>query len=121
MVPNYLRLKNFLSYGDQAPTLDFSKFQVACLTGDNGHGKSALLDAITYALWGEARKGSSERKPDEGLLRLGATEMRVEFGFEVGENRFRTIRSFRRGRRNNSSQLKPCPPTYNSHCGACLH
>ncbi|MBN98940.1 MAG: hypothetical protein CME16_06785 [Gemmatimonadetes bacterium] len=106
MVPNYLRLKNFLSYGDQAPTLDFSKFQVACLTGDNGHGKSALLDAITYALWGEARKGSSERKPDEGLLRLGATEMRVEFGFEVGENRFRTIRSFRRGRRNNSSQLE---------------
>ena len=106
MVPNYLTLKNFLSYGDQTPTLDFSKFQVACLTGDNGHGKSALLDAITYALWGEARKGSSERKPDEGLLRLGATEMRVEFGFEVDENRFRTIRSFRKGRRNNSTQLE---------------
>ena len=106
MVPNYLSLSNFLSYGDQTPTLDFSQFQVACLTGDNGHGKSALLDAITYALWGEARKSSSERKPDEGLLRLGATEMRVEFGFEVDENRFRTIRSFRKGRRSNSTHLE---------------
>ncbi len=106
MVPTRLFLSNFLSYGDQVPPLDFTRFQVACLTGNNGHGKSALLDAMTYALWGEARKNTTERKPDEGLLRLGASEMRVEFCFELGENHFRIIRSFRKGRRTNSAQLE---------------
>ena len=105
MVPTYLSLSNFLSYGEQVPPLDFTQFHVACLTGDNGHGKSALLDAITYALWGEARKSTSERKPDEGLLRLGASEMRVEFGFDLDDNRFRIIRSFRKGRRTNATRL----------------
>ncbi len=105
MVPSYLTLRNFLSYGEEVPTLDFNRFHVACLTGNNGHGKSALLDAITYALWGEARKGTSDRKPDEGLLRLGATEMRVEFGFDLGDDSYRVIRSFRKGRRTNTTQL----------------
>ena len=105
MVPSYLTVRNFLSYGEGVPTLDFSRFHVACLTGNNGHGKSALLDAITYALWGEARKSSGERKPDEGLLRLGSSEMRVEFGFLLNENSYRVIRSFRKNRRTSSTQL----------------
>jgi len=36
MVPVSLRLTNFLSYGSQATELDFSRFQVACLSGANG-------------------------------------------------------------------------------------
>ena len=55
MIPLSLSLRNFLSYGENVPPLDFTQFRIACLTGDNGHGKSALLDGITYALWGEAR------------------------------------------------------------------
>ena len=105
MVPTYLSVRNFLSYGEDVPPLDFGLFHVACLTGNNGHGKSALLDAITYALWGEARKRSGDRKPDEGLLRLGASEMRVEFGFSLSDCLYRAIRSFRKGRRTSSTQL----------------
>ena len=105
MVPLSLSLRNFLSYGERPTVLDFSQFGVACLSGENGHGKSALLDAITFALWGEARKGRSERKPDEGLLRAGATEMRVEFCFDLDGDRYRIIRSYRRGNRGGSSQL----------------
>ncbi len=106
MIPVSLTLKNFLSYGEEAPTLDFSKFQIACVTGRNGHGKSALFDAITWALWGEARKASSDRKPDEGLLRIGATDLRVEFVFDLEGQRFRVSRSYRKTARSGSSSLE---------------
>ena len=39
MIPVSLTLRNFLSYGDEPQTLDFTQFRVACLTGDNGNGK----------------------------------------------------------------------------------
>ncbi len=95
MIPLSLSLRNFLSYGEEVPPLDFTQFHVACLTGGNGHGKSALLDGITYALWGQARKSRS----DEELCRIGAREMRVDFDFALGEKHFRIIRSWRRTKR----------------------
>jgi DNA repair protein SbcC/Rad50 len=106
MIPVSLTLNNFLSYGEDAPTLDFTAFQIACITGRNGHGKSALFDAITWALWGEARKASSDRKPDEGLLRLGATDLRVEFVFDLESQRFRVTRAYRKTARSGSSSLE---------------
>ena len=95
MIPLSLSLRNFLSYGEEVTPLDFTQFHVACLTGGNGHGKSALLDGITYALWGQARKSRS----DEELCRIGAREMRVDFDFALGEKHFRVIRSWRRTKR----------------------
>ena len=95
MIPLSLSLRNFLSYGEEVPPLDFTQFHVACLTGGNGHGKSALLDGITYALWGQARKSRS----DEELCRIGAREMRVDFDFALGEKHFRVFRSWRRTKR----------------------
>ncbi len=68
-------------------TLDFSGIHLACLTGDNGHGKSTLLDAITWALWGKARA----RRDDE-LITLGETEMWVEFEFGLSGQRYRIWR-----------------------------
>lgn len=106
MIPVSLTLRNFLSYGEDAPTLDFSTFQIACITGQNGHGKSALFDAITWALWGEARKASSDRKPDEGLLRIGATDLRVEFVFDLDGQRFRVSRAYRKTAKSGSSTLE---------------
>jgi exonuclease SbcC len=94
MIPVKLTLKNFLSYGENVAPLDFTEFHVACLSGNNGHGKSALLDAITWALWGEARKGPGQKKPDEGLVRLGTTDMEVEFEFDLEGARYRVIRKF---------------------------
>ena len=86
MIPLKLRLRNFMCYRDEQ-TLDFSGIHLACLAGDNGHGKSALLDAITWALWGRARA----RRDDE-LIALGETEMWVEFEFGLGPQRYRVWR-----------------------------
>jgi len=106
MIPVSLKLQNFLSYGEDVEPLDFTRFHVACLSGPNGHGKSALLDAMTWALWGEARKSANERKPDDGLLRLGTTQMRVEFEFELDGDRYRVLREYRRRRSGGTARLE---------------
>ncbi|MBI2862848.1 MAG: SMC family ATPase [Chloroflexi bacterium] len=87
MIPLKLQLRNFLSYGEDVPPLLFDGFQLACLCGDNGQGKSALLDAITWALWGRARG-----KSDDDLIRFGKQDMAVEFEFQLGAERYRVIR-----------------------------
>lgn len=87
MIPRSLRLQNFMSYGDNVPPLDFASFSTACLTGDNGHGKSTLLDAITWALWGETRA-----KSIDDVVRLGQDDAAVEFVFDLESERYRVIR-----------------------------
>ncbi len=104
MVPVSLRLQNFLSYGTAADTLDFEQFRVACLSGRNGQGKSALLDSITWALWGEARKTSDSRKPDDALVRTGTRHMEVEFVFDIDDNRYRVLRSYQRSKSGKTSK-----------------
>lgn len=106
MIPVELRLENFLSYGTSAPTLYFDQFHVACLSGRNGQGKSALLDAITWALWGEARKTSGGGKPDEDLLHIGAREMRVELVFDLEGERYRVLRIFSKSASGKTSKPK---------------
>lgn len=59
MIPLHLRISGFLSYRDPVE-LDFKSFDLACISGHNGAGKSSLLDAITWALFGEARGKSGE-------------------------------------------------------------
>ncbi|PIE34188.1 hypothetical protein CSA56_08600 [candidate division KSB3 bacterium] len=103
MIPVSLYVQNFLSYGESVPPLDFSEFEVACLSGNNGHGKSAILDAMTWALWGEARKASGEKSPSDGLLRIGTTEMQVEFVFDLEGDRYRALRKFRRKKRSSKT------------------
>ncbi len=93
MIPLTLALHNFMPYRDPAP-LDFSGIHIACLAGDNGAGKSALLDAMTWALWGKARA----RRDDE-LIHQGQTEMSVEFTFALAGNTYRVVRQRKAGSR----------------------
>jgi exonuclease SbcC len=94
MIPLTLQLKNFLSYGPEAQTIDFGHHRLICLNGKNGHGKSALLDAITWAVWGQARKTSGTSKADEHLLRLGQTFMSVTFDFICNGQTYRVKREY---------------------------
>ncbi|KKR96049.1 MAG: SMC domain protein [candidate division TM6 bacterium GW2011_GWE2_41_16] len=94
MIPLTLSLKNFLSYGPATQTIDFSAHRFICLSGKNGHGKSALLDAITWALWGQARKLSGQGKSDDVLMHLGQTHMLVSFDFMLNNVMYRTMREF---------------------------
>ena len=94
MVPLRLTLKNFMCYRDDVPTLDLESIHVACLCGDNGHGKTALLDAMTWALWGRARAGTQEE-----LIHQGRLDMYVELDFLSRGQRYRVIRRYSRSGR----------------------
>ena len=94
MIPRTLHLRNFISYREC--TVDFTRLHLAVLSGRNGDGKSALLDAITWALWGKARGGTV----DDAIF-SGADEMMVELEFEVESDVFVVLR--KRSRAKGSS------------------
>jgi len=78
--------------------LDFQGIHLAALTGENGAGKSTLLDAITWAVWGKGRA-----KQDDEFIRLGQTEMEVEYTFGLNNNVYRIIRKRDAGKKGRSS------------------
>jgi len=100
VIPIRLRLRNFMCYRGDDNLLDLSGIHLACLAGDNGHGKSALLDAMTWALWGKSRA-----RHDDDLITLGETEMEVQFDFELDGNVYRVIRKRSRTARGGRTTL----------------
>jgi exonuclease SbcC len=90
MIPVQLILKNFLSYRDAA--LDFGGLHTACICGSNGAGKSSLLEAITWAIWGESRA-----TVEDDVIYSGAQEVRVDFTFFNNQQTYRVIRTRVRG------------------------
>lgn len=93
MIPIRLELKNFLPYRSPDP-IYFDGIHLACLTGQNGAGKSSLLDAITWALWGKARA-----RRDDDLVHLGQQEMYVQLDFEQEDVIYRVLRRRKGGKR----------------------
>ncbi len=94
MIPVKLSMRNFMCYRDNVPPLHFDGIHLACLSGDNGNGKSAIIDAMTWALWGKTRAGS-----DDDLIHTTQSEMEVEFDFTVGQQLYRILRKRSRPRR----------------------
>ena len=87
MIPVRLKLRNFMSYRGDLPGFSFAGIHTACISGENGAGKSSLIDAMTWALWGKTRAAS-----DDELISIGAEEVEVEFDFNASENLYRIIR-----------------------------
>ncbi len=85
MIPVTLQLSGFLSY-NQPVTVDFTRFDLACISGANGAGKSSLLDAITWALFGQARRR------DDAIINSRTTSAEVVFTFDYEGNRYRVQR-----------------------------
>lgn len=77
MIPVRLRISGFLSYRNSVE-LEFDAFDLACISGANGSGKSSLLDAITWVLFGQARRR------DDALINshAQAAEVALEFEYE---------------------------------------
>ncbi|UCG54173.1 MAG: SMC family ATPase [Dehalococcoidia bacterium] len=87
MIPSRLKMRNFMPYHGDIQPFSFDGIHTACICGDNGNGKSALIDAITWALWGKSRA-----KSDDDLIHLSEKDMEVEFDFFAEEQLYRVIR-----------------------------
>ena len=74
MKPLSLKLSHFQSHTDTV--LELSGIECAVLSGPNGAGKSSLLDAILFALFGEARGGNLD-----SVVMHGEEVARVEYQF----------------------------------------
>ena len=86
MIPIKLSLSGFLSYKEPAE-LDFRGFDLACIAGPNGAGKSSLLDALTWVLFGVARR------KDDSLINTSSDTAAVELVFLYEGNVYRVQRS----------------------------
>jgi len=90
MIPHTLTISNFLSYRDTS-VLDLRGVHLACISGLNGAGKSSLLDAMTWALFGKSRAGSD----DDVVNRIAAANghaAEITFVFELEGALYRIIR-----------------------------
>jgi len=91
MIPITLSISGFLSYRDPVE-IDFSGFDLACIAGPNGAGKSSILDAITWVLFGQARKR------DESLINTQSEVAEVTLVFAYEGNLYRVNRANPRGK-----------------------
>lgn len=91
MRPLELLLSGFTSFrGEQR--LSFEELDLFAITGPTGAGKSSLLDAMTFALYGHTLRVG---KQDAELVSQGATEMKVQLTFQVRGEAYRITRTWR--------------------------
>ena len=79
-----VELVNFLSHANTKLTFDKG---VTVFVGPNGAGKSSIIDAITFALFGE-----HIRKSTKGLLRRGSNQSYAKVEFAIGNRQFEAVR-----------------------------
>jgi exonuclease SbcC len=91
MIPLQLTLKNFLSY--RQASIDFSGLHTACICGQNGAGKSSLLEAITWVIWGKTRAAT-----EDDVIHIGEKDVRVDFELMSNYQHYKIIRSRTRGK-----------------------
>lgn len=101
MLPLRLILHNFLAYADPNP-INLAGLNVVVLCGQNGAGKSSLLDAITWALWRASRVGKA--MADEGLIREGQRDMSVTLELSQDDLIYRVRRTLKLEKRNRTTQ-----------------
>ena len=92
MRPQKLILKNFMPFrvtGDQAHEVDFSPLDLFSITGPMASGKSALIDAIVWCLYGRTARYGSDSK---GVISAGENTCEVALDFTVGKRWFRAVR-----------------------------
>ena len=79
-----IELGDFLSHGNTK--LEFEN-GVTVFVGDNGAGKSSIIDAITFALFGQ-----HTRKSNKGLIKRGSNQGYTKIGFSINDKQYEAAR-----------------------------
>ena len=84
-----IRYKNLLSSGNKFTEIELDKHQTTLILGENGAGKSTILDALCFALYG---KGFRNLKKELLINSINQKELLVELEFSVGKKQYKVIR-----------------------------
>ena len=87
-----IRWKNFLSTGNQYTEIQFNECSTTLIVGTNGAGKSTVLDALTFSLFGKPF-----RKINKSQLINSTNEKdsRVEVEFSIGDLQWKVVRAIK--------------------------
>ncbi len=87
-----IRWKNFLSTGNQFTEINFQKSLTTLIIGSNGAGKSTILDALTFVLFGKAFRNIN--KP-QLINSVNEKECLVEIEFLIGSIKYKVRRGIK--------------------------
>jgi DNA repair exonuclease SbcCD ATPase subunit len=87
-----LSWRNFLSTGNHKNTLDLTRHNTTLVSGENGAGKSTMLDALTFSLFGKSFRGINiPQLPNS----INDKNCEVEIEFTIGKDEYRVFRSLK--------------------------
>ena len=87
-----VRYKNFLSTGQQFIEIDLDKANTTLVVGENGAGKSTMLDALCFGLF---QRPFRNIKKDQLINSINEKECIVEVEFIVGQKNYKIIRGIK--------------------------
>ena len=87
-----IRWKNFLSTGNQFTEVNFQEHQTTLIVGTNGAGKSTVLDALTFSLFGKPFRKIN--KP-QLVNTINEKDCRVEVEFSIGSVQWKVVRGIK--------------------------
>jgi exonuclease SbcC len=103
MRPERLVMEGFAPFRERT-TVDFSDLELFALTGPTGAGKSSVIDAMTFALYGcVPRYGKAAVRP---VVSLGRAEAKVQLDFEVEGRRYTVVRVVRLNKQGGAVQAE---------------
>lgn len=87
-----LRYKNFLSVGENEIEIDLNSISSTLIVGHNGSGKSLMLDALSFALFGKPHRNITKPQLINSINGKGC-KVEVEFG--IGASEYKIIRTMK--------------------------
>ena len=87
-----LEYSNFLSTGNNSTVIDFTKEKSTLVVGHNGAGKSTMLDALSFALFGKPHRNIN--KP-QLVNSINNKDCKVAVTFSVGKSQFKVVRGIK--------------------------
>src|ERR1700754_817948 len=95
MRPLELQIEGFTAFRDRQ-VVDFESLGLFVITGPTGAGKTSILDAMVFALYGQVPRLGGKQGTSE-LIALGTAQARVRFEFAIaGRGRYRVARRLSR-------------------------
>jgi DNA repair protein SbcC/Rad50 len=108
MIPKLLKIKGLYSYKDQEECIiDFEKLKEARLFGifgATGSGKSSILEAILFALYGKTVRLGSDAKGE--FMNVDSQSLSIDFEFRNGDMTYRRVVEAKRKEKDNTVKFE---------------